>query len=182
MKKIILAIIAIASIAVACNKAQTPVENSSTTIIKKTRAASQKCNRDLIVHVNGNKSYTTCPLPGNCCYKDKKGGKHHCDCEIANKPLNVILTDYTNSDGTVNTISYFQTENYVELFPDVDATIYAQIMNGNLKLYKLPWDDQTPADAGDLPLELTCQHTFVLSTASTISQVNNTNIQLIWVY
>lgn len=184
MKKVFLAITIIAILAiltVACNKSQTPVEIVSTNALQHGHIrAANSCNRDLIVNPNNHTS--TCPLPGKCCWKDKKGGKHYCDCERAMSPLGGLLNNFTNPDGSVRTIEYFNTQDYSILFPDVDETIHSQIMNGSLKLYLMPWTDQTPADEGDLPLEVICQHIFALSSANTIANVNKTNIELIWVY
>lgn len=179
MKKLLMAMILLATIGISCNKSEI-AEKSITPrkTIKKTRKA--KCDRDWIINVglNGQPTTVSCPRPGNKCYRNKSGN-HGCG-EYADPKTKLAV--YTNSNGTINTIDYVNNEDFTIMFPDIDQTLYNQIIDGELNLYKVSWIDETAIID---PNDETCDcepSTFVLSSSSTIGGIDATNTVLIWAY
>ncbi len=118
-----------------------------------------------------------CPLGGNLCYRDKKGGLHGCG-EYAD-PKGILAT-YTNVDGSINSQEYVTNEDYMIMFPDITSSMYQQIVSGSLHLYLVPWTDATQdnmEEETDFPTSI-----YVLSSSTSINDANNSNISLIWIY
>ena len=179
MKKLLIALIMLTSLGISCNKNEvSPTLTLQKKTIKKTRAT--KCDRDYIIHpgTNGSPSTYRCPKPGNLCYRDKKGN-HGCG-EYAD-PMSKLAT-YTNQSGSINSIEYVNNEDFTILFPDINQSLYDQIVDGELNLYSVAWADET-AIYDETEETCTCQlSTYVLSSASNIDNVNDSNIVLIWAY
>jgi hypothetical protein len=186
MKKIkIIALSAIAfvmiasTIFVSCKKQEKLVNTTVTT--KSTRAPkTPKCNRDYIIVGLPGPATVKCPIGGTLCYRDKKGN-HGCG---ENSDPKSKIANYTNSNGSINTIEYFQNEDYSILFGDVNLnpSILNQINAGNLHLYLMPCVDGTEITEIDEDNSNCSSSTYVLSSANNIDEVNSSNITLIWIY
>jgi hypothetical protein len=186
MKKIkIIALTAItfviiaSTIFVSCKKQEKLVNTTVKT--KSTRAPkTPKCNRDYIIVGMPGPTTVKCPKGGTLCYRDKKGNH---GCGEYSDPKSKVA-NYTNLNGSINTIEYFQKEDYSILFGDVNLypTLLNEINTGTLHLYLMPWVDGTEITETDEDNSNCQSSTYVLSRANNIDEVNSSNITLIWIY
>lgn len=182
IKLIALSTIAFVTIAstifVSCKKQEKLV---NTTATKSTRAPkTPKCNRDYIIVGLPGPATVKCPKGGTLCYRDKKGN-HGCG---ENSDPKFKVAKYTNLNGSINTIKYFQNEDYSILFGDVNLypALLDEINAGTLHLYLMPWVDGTEITETDEDNSNCQSSTYVLSRANNIDEVNSSNITLIWIY